>query len=309
MTDAPNRRGVLAGLALAGVAGAAKAQSAPWSTGTAPPSFPVPEGATDCHHHIYDPAFRVDPTAALRPPPASVADYRLLQKRLGFTRNVVVQPSTYGVDNSGLVQVLREFGETARGVAVVNPSVSDAELASLNAAGVRGIRFNVINSTAVTLDMVPALAQRIAGLGWHVQVQATGDQIVGARDLWFSLPCPVVFDHLGRLPHPGGPAHPAFAIIVDLMRGGLGWVKLSGLFHETKVGPPSYSDTAALATAYVRAVPHRLVWGSDWPHPTEPADRKPDDSLLLDLLRISAGDEATLRAILVDNPVRLYRFE
>ncbi len=311
MTPSPNRRSVIAGVAAAGLGGAAAAQvatQAPWSIGTRPPGFRVPEGATDCHHHIYDPSFAVDPTATLRPPPASIADYRLLQRRLGLSRNVVVQPSTYGLDNSGLVQVLGVFGASARGVAVVNADVTDAEIRALHSAGVRGLRFNVWNSTVTTLDMVAPVAARIAPLGWHVQILALADQIAAQKDLWPRLPCPVVFDHLGKLPQPQGTAHPAFAVMTELMRAGRGWVKLSGLYQDTKLGPPTYADSAATATAFVQIAPERCVWGTDWPHPTEALDGKPDDALLLDLLRISAGEEARLRAILVDNPARLYGF-
>src|SRR5450755_1171356 len=155
-----NRRAVLAMAAGASVAvvATARAQVAvPWSVGTELPKTKAPPNATDCHHHIYSSRFKVDPNSTLRPGDASVADYRLLQKRIGTSRNVVVQPSTYGVFNDGLVEALSEFGPTARGVAVVNAGVTDAELKRLDAAHVRGIRFNLATGGATTIEMLEPL--------------------------------------------------------------------------------------------------------------------------------------------------------
>ncbi len=146
------------------------------------PQTKAPAGATDCHHHIYDERFPILPHAVVRPMPATVADYRLLQKRLRTARNVVVQPSAYGVDNRCLIDALSQFGPShARGIAVVNERVTDAELKQMHEAGVRGIRFNVVQPAVVTLDMAEALARRIEPLGWHIQVYATSDSDRGSR--------------------------------------------------------------------------------------------------------------------------------
>lgn len=285
----------------------ASAHAVPFSSGTLKPKISVPPLATDTHHHIYDSRFPVDPKSALRPADASVADYRLLQKRLGTTRNVIVQPSTYGVDNSGLIQSLKEFGKnTTRGIAVVNSSVGDAELAELDAAGVIGIRFNLSQpGGATTPEMVLPLAKRISPMGWHIQVVATPEQIVENAAIWNQLPCPVVFDHMG---HVMDVNHPAMRLIVSLMQHGKAWVKLSGAYILSKVGPPSYSDRAAVASALIEAAPKQVVWGSDWPHPTSKPDNKPDDALLMDLLATWAKSDEQIRLILVDNPQRLYGF-
>ena len=180
MTDAWNRRKVLfaiTGASAAGVAASvlpAQAQvTVPWSTGTSIAKTKAPANAADCHHHIYSSRFKVDPNSKLRPGDASVADYHLLQKRTGTSRNVIVQPSTYGVFNDGLVEALGECGPTARGVAVVNTDVTDAELKRLDAARVRGIRFNLATpGGATTIGMLEPLAKRIAPLGWHIQMNA-----------------------------------------------------------------------------------------------------------------------------------------
>lgn len=282
-------------------------QPVPYSSGTELPAITVPRNATDCHHHIYDARFPIDSNSVLRPPDATIAGYRLLQKRLGMTRNVVVQPSTYGVNNSGLIEVLNQFGlKTTRGIAVVNTGVAAGELKKLDAAGVRGIRFNLSQPGGATnMDMVEPLARRVADLGWHIQVVAHAHQIVAGADVWNSVPCPVVFDHLGHVPSI---AHPAFAVIVRLLQQGKGWVKLSGAYILTQVGPPAYDDRSLVAKAYVAEAPERLVWGSDWPHPTAKSDNKPDDALLLDLLAQWVPDVDMRNRILADNPAELYGF-
>jgi predicted TIM-barrel fold metal-dependent hydrolase len=173
----------------------------------------------------------------------------------------------------------------------------------MHAAGVRGIRFNVVQAGATTLDMVEPLAKRVAGLGWHIQINASPEQIAWAN-FWSRVPCPVVFDHLGHVPQAGGPA---YKIIAGLLQRGNGWVKLSGAYLDSKTGPPLYADRTAVAQAYIKEAPQRLVWGSDWPHPT--AQTKPDDAILLDLLAEWAPDEATRHRILVANPAHLYQFD
>jgi D-galactarolactone isomerase len=283
-------------------------QLVPWSSGTEPPKLKAPPNACDCHMHIYDSRFPVAPNAKLRPADATTDDYRLFQKRIGTTRNVVVTPSTYGTDNSCTLDAMAKLGASARGVAVVDTSVSDAELKRLNEAGVRGIRFNLVQSGATTVDMLEPLSKRVNELGWHVQIHMLGDRIVEAGDLLRRLPSPIVLDHLARIPEPAGVDHPAFAFVLKLIDNGRTWVKLSGAYQDTKTGPPAYSDASKVARAYVKAAPERMVWGSDWPHPTEKADAKPDDAVLFDLLADWAPDEAIRNRILVDNPAALYRF-
>ena len=284
-------------------------QTVPWSAGTEPPKLKAPPNACDCHMHIYDTRFPVAPNAKLRPPNASVDAYRQLQKRIGVTRNVVVTPSTYGTDNSCTLDAMAKLGATARGVAVVNTSVGDAELKRLNDLGVRGVRFNLVQSGATTVEMLEPLSKRVNDLGWHVQIHMLGDRIVETADLLQRLPSPIVFDHMARLPEPAGVDHPAFALVLKLIEKGRTWVKLSGAYADSRTGPPAYADVSKVARAYVKASPERMVWGSDWPHPTEKADAKPDDAVLFDLLADWAPDETMRNRILVDNPATLYRFD
>ncbi|HTS51897.1 MAG TPA: amidohydrolase family protein [Burkholderiales bacterium] len=310
-----DRRSFLKGAGLAALAatagmhvrGSRGEEQVPYSSGTEAPRLKAPPGACDCHMHIYDGRFPVAPTATLRPPDASVGDYRLLQKRIGTTRNVVVQPSTYGTDNSCTLDAAARLGPTARAVAVVDTTVRDEELQRLAGLGVRGIRFNLVQAGATTVDMIEPLSARVNELGWHVQIHMLGDQIVQIDRLLQRLPSPIVFDHMGRIPLPAGVNHPAFGVISRLVEQGRTWVKLSGAYMATKVGPPSYADVTPLAQAYIRAAPERMVWATDWPHPTEKSV-KPDDAILLDLLAEWAPDERTRNRILVENPEVLYGF-
>jgi predicted TIM-barrel fold metal-dependent hydrolase len=257
--------------------------------------------------HFYDPAF---PNRAPKPMPqnAGVPEYRRLQQRTGTTRVVVVQPRNHGTDNAVTVNAIAEIGAAARGIAVLHPAVTDAELKQLDAGGIRGVRFSLGEpaTAIVTPDMIEPLANRIATLGWHVQLHAPGDLYVEHAALLRRLPVPIVFDHMGRLPPAAGLAHPAFPIIRELLDRGRAWVKISGAYLNTRTGPPAYSDATKIARAYVRAAPERLVWGSDWPHPSEKS--KPDDALLFDLLAEWAPDETTRNRILVTNPELLYGF-
>lgn len=278
----------------------------PHSSGTEPPRFFPPPLACDTHHHIYDRRFPAHPTATLLPEDASVADYRLLQRRLGLERNVIVQPSTYGTDNRLLVQSLREFGPASRGVAVVVDSVTDRELRDLHDAGVRGIRFNLSFPVEITPAMMAPLSARIAPMGWHIQVNATGDKLLPMAHLLENLACPIVLDHLGQPPQPEGIRHPAFALYSRLLAKEKAWIKVSGAYISSK--RPDLADTAEVVREYIRIAPDRLVYGSDWPHPTKKAGEKPDDAKLLDRLDEWSPGEAVRNRILVDNPARLYGF-
>ncbi len=292
-------------------AGRARAQTGavvPWSSGTERPTLMAPPGATDCHHHIYDDRFAVAPGISGKPAAATAADYLKLQQRLGTGRHVVVQPSAYGTDNSCILDAMTQFGASARGVAVVTEDVTDAELKRLDAAGIRGIRFNFGAPSAATPAMMLPLGRRIAGMGWHIQLNADADQILGMADTLSALPCPLVFDHLAHPPQPQGTAHPVFAFASRLLAGGKTWVKLSAPYFDTKSGAPDYADTSVVAKAYIHEAPERLVWGTDWPHPSEPAGKKPDDAKLLDLLAAWAPDKALQHRILVENPTALYGF-
>ncbi|MBP0598617.1 amidohydrolase family protein [Herbaspirillum sp. LeCh32-8] len=278
----------------------------PHSSGSARAAAALPADACDCHMHIYDPRFPWASGAKLLHPAATVAMYRRLQQRLGTTRNVVVTPSAYGTDNRCTLDALAQLGAAARGVAVADVNVSDEELARLDRAGVKGLRFNLALGAVTTAAMIEPLARRVAPLGWHVQINMSNDELLANRAMLSRLPTPVVFDHFARIPLQAGAVHPVYDLVAGLMREQRASVKLSGAYLASKAGAPSYADVAPLARALIDNAPGQVLWGSDWPHPTE--QHKPDDALLLDLMAAWAGSEQRLRAILVDNPARLYHF-
>src|SRR5437763_5650596 len=288
-------------------AGHAMAQQVKWSEGTEPAKVKAPANACDCHHHIYGSQYEVDPRATLRPGDASVEDYRALQKRIGTSRNVVVQPSTYGTKNAPTLDAVAAFGSTARAVVVVDTSVTDADLKRMHEQGARGIRFNLAQAGATTPEMLEPLSKRVHELGWHIQINATAAKIMEIMPILEKLPSRIVFDHLAHIPEPEGVNHPLFGQVRKLIDKGNTWVKLSGAYADTKVGPPTYADSTAVAQAYAKAAPERCVWGSDWPHPSE-REKKPDDAVLFDLLLAWAPDEKVRHRILVENPAVLYDF-
>jgi len=286
-----------------------RAEQVPNSSGTEPAKLKAPAGACDCHHHIYD-AVRFPPPqpGARMLPNARVEEYRLLQRRIGTSRNVVVTPAAYVVDNRVTLDAIAQLGANARGVAVVHPTVTDAELKILADGGIRGIRFALgdPSTAATTIDMIEPLSKRVAALGWHVQINADAEKIVAAADLWNRLPSAIVFDHMGHVPQPAGLSHPVYGVVRRLVDKGRTWVKLSVTYDNTKDGPPGYGDITGVAQAYIKAAPERMVWGSNWPHPNETS--KPDDALVFDLMAQWAPDEATRNRVLVQNPETLYGF-
>lgn len=281
----------------------------PNSSGTSRPALQVPPDACDAHLHIIDARFPAAP-GAVTLPHATIEDYLMLQRRIGTTRAVIVQAKVHGTDHRCMLDAIAKLHGNGRGIGVVQAAVADAELRRLHDGGIRGLRFSVWNpaDAVTTIDRIQPLARRIVDFGWHVQIHMSGDQIVEQAALLERLPCPVVIDHMARLPPGPGLKHPAFDIVRRLVDKGNTWVKLSGAYLNTDIGAPTYSDAAAVTKGWILAAPERVVWGSDWPHVTE-TQRKPDDARLLDLLAQAAPDEATLARILVANPATLYGFD
>jgi predicted TIM-barrel fold metal-dependent hydrolase len=246
----------------------------------------------------------------LKPPFATVTDYKALQKKLGTSRNVMVQPSTYGTNNDCVLDVLAQLGENCRAVCVVNSKVSDAELKKLHAAGVRGVRVQFGLGNPVGAEEVTPLARRIAPMGWHIQCNMPPEQLVQMESLLLGLPVPVIIDHLGRAVDAKGPQ---YVTVRKLLDSGHGWVKVSGAYLYGGGTPPHYAGASEAAKGYIQAAPERCVWGSDWPHPD--ATKKlnpvamPDDVTLLNLLAEWAPDAKLRHRILVENPEVFYGFD
>jgi predicted TIM-barrel fold metal-dependent hydrolase len=273
------------------------------------PSWRAPPGATDCHCHVFGPYDRypLSPGRSYTPLEASIGAYLAMLDTIGLSRTVIVQPSVYGTDNAVTLDAVEAIGlGRARAVVVVDEGSGDAEVAAMAARGARGVRFNAVSGNGAPLDQLERLGARIAPLGWHVQLYTHADAMPDLEPVLRRLPVPVVVDHMGGVKAAaGGVQHPGFHSLLRLLERGA-WVKLSG--YRSSAGPP-YADVAPMARALLSAASDRCVWGTDWPHPSlhDPAE-VPDDGALLDALGEWAPDEAARRAVLVDNPARLYGF-
>ena len=268
----------------------------------------APAGACDTHMHIYSSAYPPSAKAWLFPPDFSVDDYRKVQARIGLQRTIIVQPVTYGFDNRCTLDSVAAFGGNARAVVTVPTSASDEELAQLWQRGARGLRYHQMRGSVTEWSDVPVMAERIRDTGWHLQIQFDGLEFPEHEDLIAHLPCTVVIDHMGRYARPLALEHPAVQSLLRIAARDNVYVKLSGAYHIAHAGGPDYKEVAPIARALVAQGTDRLLWGSDWPHPTESAETMPDDADLLDLLLSWAPDPAARRAILSDNPARLYGF-
>lgn len=264
----------------------------------------APPGATDTHMHIYEPGYAMAPSAIIPPQDGPLADYRELQSHLGLTRVVVVQPSTYGLDNSCTLDAVTKIGADARAVICANDKTSDADLQNFHDRGARGVRFFMMPGGPVGWDMLDGLADRTRHLGWHVQLQLDGRTLPNHMAQLERISGQLVIDHVGRFMEPVATDSDGFKALLRLVDGGA-WVKLSAPYESSKSGAP-WSDIGVLAKELVRRAPDRMVWATNWPHPMR--DPKPDDAALLDMLLDWVPDEATRNRILADNPARLYGF-
>ena len=276
------------------------------------PTRPLPAEACDCHVHICGPAaaYSYAPERIYTPPDALLPDYLAMLETLGLERAVLVQPSVYGTDNAVMLGALEEMGERARGVAVLGDEVEESELTRLDAAGIRGVRFNLVDLAAPTgalpLERARALAQRIAPLGWHMEFLIHVDDVADLDARFTDFPVDVVFGHLGYVRPGQDPGIAGFKALLRLIERGRAWVKLTGPYRITAGGLP-YAETDPFARALLEAAPERLVWGSDWPHVMVKGEM-PNDGDLCDILIHWAGDGGRLEKVLVTNPAALYGF-
>jgi D-galactarolactone isomerase len=271
----------------------------------------APRHACDTHLHFYDAKYEPAPTAQLFPPDASPDEYREVQRQLGLDRLVVVQPTTYGLDNTCQLEAMRSFGDAARGVMVVDATVSDDELARLTRLGVRGARFHMLPGGAVPWELLDEVARRIAPFGWHIQLQLNGRELVERREQLLRLPVDIVIDHIGRFMPPVDLDDPNFAALVVLAESGRCWVKLSAPYESSVESVTDsvddHGDLWPLIDALVSRAPDRLLWATNWPHPGQTV--RPSPIVLSAQLERWVGDPDIRRSILVDNPDTLYFHE
>lgn len=261
--------------------------------------------ACDTHIHVYDGRYPAAPEATIRPPDATLADYAEVQAALGTERVVLIQPTTYGLDNDLHLAAMAELGDRARGVMVVDATVDDATLRRLTDLGVRGARLHLLPGGAVPADQVEAVAARVAPFGWHIQMQRNGHELTADLDRLRRLPCPLVIDHVGRFMPPVAPDDPAFAALLQLVDDGA-HVKLSAPYESAADPTHAYDLVSACVEALVARAPDRLLWASNWPHPGQT-----DPPSLADLDRLRRQwlpTDDLLRQVLVDNPAALYGF-
>jgi 2-pyrone-4,6-dicarboxylate lactonase len=274
------------------------------------PVFRPPPGAVDAHCHVFGPGdrFPFAPERKYTPCDAPAAKLFELRDFLGFERNVIVQATCHGADNRAVVDALGQSGGRARGVATVRADVSDRELAALDAAGVRGVRFNFVKRLVETTppEVLAGIAARIAPLGWHTVIYFEAADLPELYGFLTSLPTPVVVDHMGRPDVSKAVDGPEFGLFVRLMRECPNvWSKVSCPERLTKTGPPGYDDVVPFARRLVETFPDRVLWGTDWPHPNLKA-HMPDDGTLVDFVPRIAPTPELQRRLLVDNPQRLY---
>jgi D-galactarolactone isomerase len=268
----------------------------------------VPVGAVDTAIHIYHASVPAVPGGPPVPGDFPESAYQAVQRRLGFKRVVVVQPNAYQDDNRVTLEAIRALGPGAKGVGVVKPGVTDAEIDRLTQGGIVGQRIFQMQWGAVGFDRMHEVMARVHPFGWFANVQLDGRELPQWQETIKRLPGRFVIDHIGKFLEPVAVDSAPFKALLHLVDTGRCWVRLAGAYETSKTGAPKYEDVSRLARALVRHAPERMIWASNWPHPSAPKDKVPDDADLLDLLLDWAPEEATRKKILVDNPAGLYGF-
>jgi len=275
------------------------------------PAQQLPANACDAHCHVFGPAevFPYAPDRSYTPPDAPFDQLVALHDFLGLSRGVIVQASCHGTDNTAMLDAIGRGNGRYRGVAIVDGDVTDAQLADLDARGVRGVRFNFVAHLggAPDLDVFDRVLQRIERLGWHVVLHLDAQDILQYAERIERIKVPFVIDHMGRVRAEAGLDQQPFRQLLELMRNPLAWVKVCGS-ERVSAGRRPFDDAIPFARTLIEAAPDRVLWGTDWPHPNISKDM-PNDGELVDLLLRFCPDEALREKLLVTNPARLYGFD
>lgn len=264
------------------------------------------ENGCDCHVHVFEEGYELAPTATFKPPHAPASAYREVQKELGTSRVLVVQPTGYGFDNRCTLSAIEQLGPHARGIAVVKPDTPQSGLDRLHQLGMRGVRYMMLSGGVLGWEGLEETAMRIADLGWTINLQLDGRDLPQHEDRLARLPCRVVIDHIGKFLGPTTVESPGFASLLRLLDAGHCWVKLSAPYESSKSGPPDYADVAPLVHALAARFPERCLWASNWPHPN--IVPTPSNAALRDWVRGAVDHDFAWRQMLVHNPAELYGF-
>ena len=278
------------------------------------PKFAFPQGAVDTHVHVFAQGYTLSPDRGYNPPDSTLADLKHLHATLGVDRVVFTQPSVYGTDNAaildGMATLNAETPDRARAVVAITLDISDDELKAFDARGVRGVRLNTDNKGGMPIDMkaIPDLAARIAQFGWHIEFLFPGKDMVELMPTLAAVTAvPISIAHFAYQPATAGIKAPGFQTLLELMRRGNTWMKISGANRVSATDLPPYDDVKPMAEALIEAAPDRIMWGTDWPHPNKYVVN-PNDGDLADAFGDWVTDEAMRRKIMVDTPAAFYRF-
>ncbi|MGI9597599.1 MAG: amidohydrolase family protein [Acidimicrobiales bacterium] len=282
------------------------------------PGWSFPEGSIDAHVHVFYDKYPLSPGRGYNPPESTVDDLTHLHRTIGVDRVVFTQPSIYGIDNSAILDGMDALNQTAReeqrsdrarGVIACDLSITDDELAALDSRGIRGVRLNTDNrgGMPISFEQIPELCARIGPLGWHIEFLFPGADIIDLMPVFRSLTVPMTIGHFAYQKATNGIEAPGFVALLELMREGNSWMKISGANRVSATDLPPYDDVKPMAHALIEAAPERIMWGTDWPHPNK-YEVNPNDGDLADALGDWVTDDAMRRMILVDTPAALYRF-
>jgi 2-pyrone-4,6-dicarboxylate lactonase len=271
------------------------------------PRFKLPPGACDAHNHVFGPAakFPYAPERRYTPEDAPKEALTALHALLGVERAVIVQASCHGKDNRAMLDAIADAPEKRRGVAFVDDGFTEKDLAALDRGGIRGVRFNFVRHLGGTpdMDVFHRVIDRIKGMGWHVVLHMDAPDIIPLSDMMKQLPLPFVIDHMGRVDAAAGTQQPAFRALLELAKRENCWIKVCG---SERISLPPYAAAVPIARALVEAIPDRVLWGTDFPHPN--LKHEADEADLVDLVPQFAVSAEAQRKLLVDNPAGLYGF-
>ena len=277
------------------------------------PRVTLPKSSVDTHVHVFEPGYALSPARGYTPPDSTLADLKHLHATLGIDRVVFTQPSVYGIDNSAILNgsdsLNRETPNRARSVVAVDLGIPEKELSQLEARGARGVRLNLDNKGGMPIELkdIPNLEARIRPFGWHLEFLFPGKDILELMPVFKSLKTPLSIAHFAYQPATAGVNAAGFKALVDLVKTGNCWIKISGANRVSKGDLPPYDDVKPMAHALIAAAPERIMWGTDWPHPNKYAVN-PNDGDLVDALGDWVTDKAMMQKIMVDTPAAFYRF-